>query len=205
MSRNDSRTSDPSRRWFDLAGLGDNYERRLADQLKGLETLRAICEGRTILDLGCAEGLIALECLRYGATFATGYELMQERVDAANKFATDRRAAAVFFCRNVEATPLPEVDISLALAIAHKLRNPRGFLQRVAAATRLYIVLRLPDKSNRVILDARSGGQPFDTVEILADYGFHNFLESRGHNNEWVGYFVRKGSSGQWKTRTSEN
>lgn len=194
MSRNDSKLPDPNRRWFDLAGRGGDFERRLADQCKGLEVLWSIVPGRDVLDLGCAEGLIAFECLTRGANVAVGLDNHGQRVAWANGEAMRRSVPAVFFQRDldVDALPAGAWDISLALAIAHKLRRPDKFLEDVAAVTRLYIVLRLPAATGPIIVDSRSGGVAFDTRKILERVRFALFSEARGHFDEWVGYFVRK-------------
>ena len=45
--------------WFSTKGrLGD---RTLKQQLMGLDPLFAECKGKTVLDVGCAEGLISIE------------------------------------------------------------------------------------------------------------------------------------------------
>ncbi|WP_316897976.1 sulfotransferase domain-containing protein [Pseudodesulfovibrio indicus] len=55
----------------------------LADRFQGLEACFKSCAGKRVLDLGAAEGLVALRCLQHGAAEVTGFEMDTDRVQAA--------------------------------------------------------------------------------------------------------------------------
>ena len=58
-------------------------------RLVGIEPVLASAGGRTVLDLGAAEGWIALSMLRAGASLVHGLEIDASRVEAANKLCAE--------------------------------------------------------------------------------------------------------------------
>lgn len=57
----------------------------LDDRFQGLDECFRRCAGKSVLDLGAAEGLVALRCLQHGAAAVTGFELDGGRVATAQK------------------------------------------------------------------------------------------------------------------------
>lgn len=71
-----------------------------------LDTLLSDCEGRTILDVGCAEGLISKACLDSGATRVDGIELDPDRVAEARQRTAAYGVKAQFFQADLNTAPL---------------------------------------------------------------------------------------------------
>jgi hypothetical protein len=165
-------------------------DRTLADQLKGLDWLVANCRGRTVLYIGCAEGLIAIALATCGAAAVKGVEIVPAHVDVANVLRGDLPVTFEVADANVWQ-PQHDYDIVIALALLHKLRDPSAACARFARAARDVMVLRLPPKHAPVIVDPRSGNEPHDIGRVMRMEGFRLDRASLGHFGEWVGYFVR--------------
>lgn len=167
-------------------------DRTFEQQMTGLDWLAEACRGKIILDFGCAEGLISIHLLKHGALGVVGLELLPERVAKANKAARGLNARYHVGDAN-EMTPLPVIyDVTLALAILHKLRDPSTVARRLARATRELIVLRLPPATGSTIVDRRSGNVPHDIDAVLREEGF---VQERAGNDgplgEWIGTYRR--------------
>lgn len=180
-------------KWFTFKGA--KGDRTLAQQLVGLDQLWPRVFGRKVLDVGCAEGLIALECCKSGASLVTGLELRSDAVRLANKGPESDFTA---FCVDVNdhQTTAGAYDVVLLLAILHKLRDPSArFEHYLRAATELCVV-RLPHDDWPVLRDARSGNKPHDLAAVAKRCGWRLDLVTEGptvdgNPPEWVGFFVR--------------
>lgn len=174
--------------WFNTPGrLGD---RTLEQQMTGLVPLLGSVSGKSVLDIGCAEGLIALKLLDAGASAVHGVEHRKDFVEVANKLRGDRAATFEVGDAN-EWAPKRHYDVVLMLAILQKLRNPAQACMRYAQAANQLVVLRLPPKHAPVIIDERSHSQPFDMHEVMVAAGFEQTLVLSGHLGEWVGFYER--------------
>lgn len=178
--------------WFKLDDR--DSERTLEQQCLGLGHMFADCNGKSVLDVGCAEGLIALHATACGARFAHGVELVQSRVQAANDLAFDRRAPAVFYAQAAEnfIPPEPQYDIVLMLAILHKMKNPTAVCAMYADMCTDLCVIRLPPETAPIIIDPRSDNNPHNIGAVMAKHGFKLERVTQGSFNEWCGYY-RKG------------
>jgi SAM-dependent methyltransferase len=179
--------------WFDMPGRpGD---RTFKQQLMGLDWLFANCAGKTVLDAGCAEGLIALECIKHGATSVHGVELVEDRVRLARKAATNRYASALatFEVGDMnDWVPPHKYDIVLGLAILHKLKDPSRAAARLAMAAEWAVIFRLPPAGAPTIVDRRSGNTPHAIGSVMSARGFR--LEEATNDGpylEWVGRWER--------------
>lgn len=182
-------TKDFSRGWFNMSGRpGD---RELSDQLKGLGWLFANCKGKSVLDAGCAEGLISIELAKAGALAVHGVELVPERVKLANKLRGDLPVTVEVGDMNTWR-PKCHYSIVIGLAILHKLRSPTTVAAALAAAAMDAVVWRLPPATAPVIRDRRSGYEDHDIDLVMETSGFRLHSTDKGHLDEWVGVYVRK-------------
>lgn len=186
--------------WFKLPGQAEGqYERTLQDQLIGLrpiidEIRAAKTRGRpmTVLDVGCGEGLIAIEMARHGAAHVHGLEALRERVRIANRLRASM--PCTFEVGRVDYyRPRRPYDVLLALSILHKMPNPSTTLQGLAHMCDRHVVIRLPaptdGRPGYVVVDRRSGNRPHDLNEVLMRRGWSLVEETAGPRGEWCGYW----------------
>lgn len=179
--------------WFKIPGVQDG-DRTIEEQMKGLGPLLAEVAGKTVIDFGCAEGLVCRELLTAGAAACEGVD----SVPASIKTARATTEGCAFYVADLNSIDRQEIesatpkmkDIALALAILHKLQRPADMVRYLAKITRSLIVIRLPAKTPGYIDDARSG---FRRVYIHTELGREWILEreERGHLDEWIGYYRR--------------
>jgi predicted RNA methylase len=164
-------------------------DRSLTQQLEALDRLVASVRGKTVLDIGSAEGLISMHLIDKGAIAAHGVEIVPGHVEVANKL---RKARACMFEVGDANTwaPQRQYDVVLMLAILHKLQDPSAACRRFARAARDLVVIRLPPYGSAII-DIRSGNVPHNIEAVMREEGWRLDEETRGPLNEWVGYFVR--------------
>lgn len=180
---------DFSKPWFKIDDR--DSERTLDQQMQGLGYLKDFCRGKTILDVGCAEGLISMELVQHhGAKLANGVELVDDRVHAANKRCRDLGIAAQYYIGEAENfVPKDQYDIVLMLAILHKLKNPTAACAAYADHCRELMVIRLPASMGPVIIDPRSNNNPHDIHRVLTNRGFRLLDVTNGAYDEWCGYY----------------
>lgn len=183
-------------------------------QVRGLQ---AVTEAAplTVLDLGCAEGLVGMHVLtagprRIGQRVYHGVELVPDRIAAGRELFARREQGIIarFFHADLDdfdewadrhrSDLLPQYDVVLALAIAQKLPRPAGFLRAAARLARRVLAVRTP---HRVICDPRSGSRVVDTVRVLAEEDLRLVQESDGYpadpsrvdplGEAWLGLFAR--------------
>ena len=188
----------PTKTWFPV-GRGD-FERTLTDQMRGLRPLvdefraaRAKNRPLTCLDVGCAEGLIAIEMAKAGAAQVHGIELVPERVKDANRLRGSLPCS--FEAADVSTyAPRQAFDVVMALSILHKMPDPTATLRRLVATTcDKLVVIRLPppigERDPWVVVDPRSGNRPHDLNLALEGMRFSLSEETESSKGEWVGYW----------------
>jgi len=179
--------------WFTTKGRpGD---RLLKQQVVGLgrlfERLGRRDPSMTVLDVGCAEGLITMKCFDEGAIACHGVEIVPGHVDVANDLRGERACTFEVGDAN-EWQPQRQYDVVLLLAILHKLRDPLEACKRFADAARTLVVIRLPPGGS-VIRDERTNFHPFDVGATMEEAGFD--LTRGGPDGpfgEWMGYYERR-------------
>jgi len=119
-------------------------------------------ENKKVLDIGCAEGAVALSAARMGAR-VTGLEPRQGRLTKARRAAKGMGLDVEFrkgFLDSLESRP-GTFDVVLALNVVHHVPNPFGFLDQAASLTRSHLVLEYPglvdEKYRRTLPDGTPG------------------------------------------------
>lgn len=138
----------------------------LERQLTGLAFLPLWLPGSKVLDVGCAEGDIGEQCLRWGAAKVHGIDISP----------TYAKAAALRLSRvtvaDIASWPFSSaVDVVLALGVLNKIENPGDVLARMLATCRKVCVLRLSG-GQWPMLATGSVPVPVDLWAIAARAGF---------------------------------
>lgn len=156
------------------------------EQMIGLEGLRYMVAGRTVFDLGCAEGQIAEQILKWGAKSVHGVDNRHDAVSHALKLGVGATIADAdtFQLRN-------SYDIVLMLGVLHKLKDPDGAMGRMLDGCSRTAVIRLPGGMWPILRDGRSGNKPIDLKNAAIDAGFRLYRETDGPHGQWVGYLSR--------------
>lgn len=185
--------------WFRIEGVQDG-DRTLDQQLIGLQPALAEATGRSFLDLGCAEALIARRFCEAGARTVRGVEIVPANAEEA------RRQCAAWpvkiHCQNVEDYVRERQekaqrgqlgwDCVLALAILHKLRRPDRVAEFIGRVTVELAVIRLPPHTPGFVLDARSDNVRYDITGVLHQHGLQLADVTEGPYGEWMGYYRRR-------------
>lgn len=181
------------RGWFDIPGE-QSGERTVAEQLKGVEPALSSCAGKTVLDLGCAEGMISKAFLDRGASAVLGVEWNESFFERAAAKICDPRM--LFMRRDLNEMDAAfrdraPSDIVLALAIVHKLRDPGAALTAFAGFSRERLVIRLPLGSDGV-LRWKHGRTNCDSREVMPRCGFRLEQVLPGPRGERVQHWIRE-------------
>lgn len=182
-------------RWFKNTGAGHG-DRTVAEQMTGLGDAVAVAKGKTVLDVGCAEGLISREFARAGAQSVHGIEIIPRHVEIAEDLC--RGLACTFQVMNLndwDGTGIEPRDVVLALAVLHKMRDPAATAALVAKVTRHLLVIRLPLGSQGVIFGKMSGAR-CNLNLLLPQHGLKIDKVVTGPRKELVQYWRRPGGAG---------
>ena len=154
----------------------------LEERMIGLDCL----EGDTILDLGCAEGLISHSLIIRGAKVAHGFDKSLDRVNRGNATTSDSVTLYQADLNSPPVPPLKRYDIVLVLAILQKLEHPEDLLIYAMRHAKDWLAIRTPAK---VLCDRRSNFRRLDTAKFVTAEGFRLVCEIR--SPVWVGVFRR--------------
>lgn len=161
----------------------------------GLEQVLNEASGKTVLDLGCAEGLIAAEMAKAGAARVEACDNNDEFVRTAMQQEYEHRNLTVHWANLNDGMPAWAAggyDIVLALAIIHKLRQPAERLAEAAKLARSLLVIRLPIHAVNGVFSAKHRpDQICDTVAVMTRCGFDLERMEPGPRGEQVQYWRR--------------
>lgn len=168
-----------------------NGERTVEEQLRGLDAVLDTISGKTVLDLGCAEGCISAVVKDRGATLVHGVESNPQLLAEAQKIA----APGLKFMRGNLNIGLPDdclyqYNVILLLAILHKLGDPEVRLREYAARATDSVVIRLPLDS-RGRFTTKHQGFLCDTDRVMTECGFNRTELVEGPRGELVAYWAR--------------
>lgn len=170
--------------------------RELKEQLIGLLEIKSDVSRASVLDLGCAEGLVGKYMIdTWGADLVHGIEIEPDRVEVAQRLCAGY-INAFFMVGNLEDTAavdkklLPQYDVVLALAIVHKLKDPIAAIRWVGTKAKRLLVIRMPTAS-AAFRDPRSGMVKVSPIKTLsADFDLQT--EVMGPRNELTLIFQRR-------------
>lgn len=148
-------------------------------------------KGKSILDIGCAEGLIAIYLATHGAASVHGVEIVSGHIAVAEALAHEVPHCTFEIGDANWYVPKRQYDITIMLALLQKLRNPTLAAMRYADMTKDLCVIRLPPKHAPLVIDPRSAMEVHDIEAALDRRGFTLEQITRGAYDEWCGYFRR--------------
>lgn len=176
--------------------LGLHGKWPLSDRLRDLDYIFEHCEDKTVLDLGCAEGVVAQKCLEHGARLVHGFDVEKSRVKSAERLCADYCNAQVFLQANLDEWVswkclqeilLTTYDIVLYLGIQHHLIYPERLATLADAASMAGKIF--------VIRTTNEVYQRDDIVSVLTAEGFDELCLEKHPQREVLGVariFVRK-------------
>lgn len=162
--------------WFRLDGV-QGGDRTVDEQMRGLQPALEACKDKSVLDLGCAEGLIAREFARAGAV-VVGIELLADHCAVARRVCKGLPVEIIQseLKAHIDSNPEPvKFDIVLALGIAHKLHDPGSCIAFAAKSAKELVVFRGPGKKGMYwdgTLKAKFGSGQCHVPTIFKEAGF---------------------------------
>lgn len=182
--------------WFKVAGIRPNGDRTLEEQMKGLQPALDECKGKTVLDLGCAEGSISLEFAKAGAKSVVGIELLAAHLAVAKlqcrKFPQISFVWAHLGDYIKSRESFPQYDIVLALGIIHKLDDPAVPMRFAAQSSRDLLVFRAPARKYDGLIKSKHTNIKCDVPKIMVSEGFVEEKLIEGVRGEACQYWRRK-------------
>jgi SAM-dependent methyltransferase len=177
--------------WFEIPGI-QTGPRTLREQMMGLEPLLKIVRGKSVLDLGTAEGLIAAQLAANGASPVHAVDCNQQILDMARS--VNKKLAIRFeWCDLNHGLPkwlMPQYDVVLALAIIHKMTDPVRAAVNYAQRTRELLVIRLP-MGSKGSFKTKHNAADCDLNALLPEYGLMLEQVRPGPRGELVQYWRR--------------
>lgn len=185
--------------WFKIPGVQDG-DRTIDQQMQGLAPLIGEVAGRSVLDLGCAEGLVGMELAeKHEASFVDGLTYVAFEAAVGQALAMSKGLNVTV--RRCDLNKLPawlaegnpiedEYDIVLMLAILHKLKRPTDLLDFAVSRKPVLIVIRTAEATPGYVDDARSEHRRVDVVAEMKARGYMLQTQQPGPFTEWTGYFV---------------
>lgn len=190
---------DTGKGWFQAPGLRPAGDRTVEEQMIGMDPALAEAAGKTVLDLGCAEGFIGLAFAKAGAVDVLGVEALQSHLDVAYKVCKDAKQMR-FVCADLRTYGLGEpaetFDIVLALGIIHKMQSPAKLLRWAARSCKDLLLFRGPGaerlKGWDGVIYPKRHGEPCNVPVEMTKSGFVLERQIDGVRGEGVHYWRRK-------------
>lgn len=179
--------------WFKIPGVRDG-DRTIEEQMLGLGPALQECRGKTVLDLGCAEGVISREFARAGAK-VLAIELLKEHLAIARKLCKD--FDVTFVQAHIDdyiklKANTDKFDIVLALGIIHKMPDPNTCLIFAAKSAKDLVLFRAPAKATKGVVKSKFTSKTCDVPRVMTSLGFVDEKIIEGTRNESVQYWRRK-------------
>ena len=130
--------------------------------------LQVPLHGKTVLDIGCAEGAVSLSAARMGAR-VTGLEPRANRLEKARALADATGTDLALHHTGLDDfhSPAGAFDVVLALNIVHHVVDPFAFLDRAADLTSSHLVLEYPGLEDPKFRRTVEAASPADTLPFI--------------------------------------
>lgn len=156
--------------WKNVLEGGHVYKENALDRWKVLETL---ITGKTVIDLGCNEGYMSLQCARRGMK-VYGYDIDLIHVANLNKLIyewIERRDLYVsFFEKDITEVEYPKSDVVLMLNVLYHIpRDKQVPLLKKFLGRKVVLQCNLRKSHER---EAYYGSHPDDAYNLLKSAGF---------------------------------
>ena len=181
--------------WMGVPGIRPNGDRTFEQQFRGVGPAVSMAAGKSVLDLGCAEGLIGREFARSGASEVVGIELLEDHLLVAAeacKGIKNIRFIRAHLAEWALSHPDPEqYDIVLALSIIHKIKDPAAALTWALKSCKETILLRPPIWSTGGIIGSKHSAETANVPAIMAAQGFRQGIVVDAALGEHIEYWHR--------------
>ncbi len=177
--------------WFVIPGV-QTGDRTLTEQRMGVGRALGECSGKTVLDLGCAEGLLSREFAVAGARSVHGVDSLGEHLVVAQDICNRYPISFEQYDMNEPREARKTYDIVLALGVAHKLLHPEIGIRYAAQSSGGLVLVRMTRYAPDLLT---SKWKPFETCDVNATMTAEGFaldgIEA-GPRQETVHYYRRR-------------
>lgn len=186
--------------WFIIPDVQDG-DRTLEEQMLGVSEALPEAVRRSVLDIGCAEGLIGREFIRAGAIHCHGLEAIADHIAVAQEQCAGLPMTFAqvelyeYAMQKLQVGPILLYDVVLALGVCHKLADPGIGIRFAARSTGDLLLVRMHARSEAKdgLLRSKFAKQKVvNTIEIMTEEGFEREKILPGPKDETVWYWRRK-------------
>lgn len=163
--------------WFIIPGVQDG-DRTVEEQVEALKPAIAESSGKTVLDIGCAEGLAGREFALAGARCVFGIDSVDGHIEIARQMCAG--LPMEFAVAKLGKDPMPvspfgneQFDIVLALGVSHKLRHPEIGINIAAQSSAGLVLLRRGLRQTGGVISSKHYPEnTCDTYALMREHGF---------------------------------
>jgi len=178
--------------WFVIPGVQDG-DRTVEEQMIAVRPALAEAAGKSVLDLGCAEGLIGREFARAGAAEVFGLDSVGGHLQVATQqcIGLPMKFRQADFQVVAAGEPERQFDIVLALGVVHKMEHPADGVNFAAKSARLLVLFRAKGGTTDGIVRSKFGHDFCDAHQLMRQHGFWLEKIVDGTRGEAVEYWRR--------------
>lgn len=182
--------------WLAIPGV-QTGDRTVEEQVLALRPAIAECSGKTVLDIGCAEGLIGREFARAGAAKVIGIDAVAGHLAvAAEQCKECPQMSFILADMNVayQQIVIPS-DIVLCLGFAHKMHDPNDAITFAADNSTNLVLIRSGRGANgEGIIKSKYRSAYCHSHTVMKERGFvlEKIVDGPPERKEPVEYWRRK-------------
>lgn len=174
--------------WFNIPELGIKGSRNLEHRTQGLSPLLDHINGKTILDLGSAEGLISHWLMKNGASHACCIERKHQSVEVSHELFKGMSYEMIDAdLGNFENIDIKDHDIVLALGIIQKLSRKKEFIQYFSNKAKEFFVIRIPSE----YITIKEVQKILPKFKLYSSLTEEDQIKAGERPNGWVAIFKR--------------